>query len=96
MIPTKPEKGFAMIVHEKIGEISNEKTWTKELRIVEWGRHEPKFDIRSWSRSNPDFETSGKGITFTKEELIKLKEILDSMDLEGYVMPQKKLIFDVE
>lgn len=54
------------------------KGWTKELRSISWNNREPKFDIREWA---PDNETMGKGITLTAEELKKLKEILNSMEL---------------
>lgn len=50
--------------------------WTKEINVVSWNGNEPKYDIRSWS---PDHKKMGKGITLSKEELIKLKEILEEL-----------------
>lgn len=54
------------------------KGWNKELNLISWNEREPKYDIRDWSQGH---EKMGKGVTFTKEELIKLKEILNSMEL---------------
>lgn len=54
------------------------KGWTKELNLVSWNDKEAKYDIREWS---PDHDKMGKGVTLTVEELKKLKEILNSMDL---------------
>jgi len=53
--------------------------WVKELNLVSWNEKEPKFEIRRW---NIEHSMMGKGITFNKDELRELKEILDSMDLD--------------
>ncbi|MCC8069645.1 MAG: hypothetical protein LIO71_07845 [Ruminococcus sp.] len=59
---------------QNFGTISeSSKGWTKELNLVSWNDREPKFDIREWS---PDHSKMGKGITLTKEELLRLKELL--------------------
>lgn len=52
------------------------KGWTKELNMISWNGREPKYDIRDWA---PDHEKMGKGVTLSKEELGKLKEILSSL-----------------
>jgi hypothetical protein len=54
------------------------KGWTKELNMVSWNDREPKFDIREWS---PEHERMGKGITLNKEEMKKIKDILNNIDL---------------
>ncbi len=54
------------------------KGWTKELRSISWNGRDPKYDIREWA---PDDETMAKGITLTKEEAQKLKELLNQIDL---------------
>jgi len=61
-----------------IGESS--KGWKKELNLVSWNERKAKADIRDW---DPTHEKMGKGITFTKEELIELKKILNELDLES-------------
>lgn len=54
------------------------KGWTKEINLISWNDREPKFDIREWA---PEHAKMGKGVTLSGEELIKLKEILNGMDL---------------
>jgi len=52
--------------------------WTKELNLISWNDREPKYDLRDWSA---DHDKMSKGITLSKEELLALKELLDTMDL---------------
>jgi hypothetical protein len=60
---------------EKIGVLSDtNKGWTKELNFVSWNGKEAKYDIREWSE---DHEKMRKGITISKEEIAKLKLLLD-------------------
>lgn len=47
--------------------------WHKELNLIKWGTHDPKYDLRPW---NEDRSQMGKGITLMKEELEYLKEVL--------------------
>ena len=66
-------------VKESYGILSESaKGWTKELRSISWNNREPKFDIREWA---PENEAMGKGVTLSREELKKLKEILNGMEL---------------
>lgn len=66
-------------IKESFGILSEStKGWTKELRSISWNNREPKYDIREWA---PENEMMGKGITLSKEELKRLKEILNEMDL---------------
>lgn len=70
---------FKYEIKETLGTISeNSKGWTKELNFISWNDRDPKYDLRDWG---PDHEKMGKGITLTKEDLMKLREILNSMDL---------------
>lgn len=50
------------------------KGWTKELNLISWNGREPKYDIREW---DPKHEKMGKGVTLSKEEMNKLKEVLN-------------------
>lgn len=61
-----------------IGEGS--KGWKKELNLVSWNDRKAKGDIREWDEFH---EKMGKGVTLSKEELIKLKKLLNSVDLES-------------
>lgn len=66
-------------IKETLGALSeNNKGWSKELNLISWNDREPKYDIRDWA---PEHEKMGKGVTLTKEELIKLRDMLNSIDL---------------
>ena len=59
---------------EELGVLSEgSKGWKKELNKISWNGAEPKYDIRDWA---PNHEKMGKGVTLTKEEAAKLKELL--------------------
>lgn len=61
-------------IKESLGVLSeNAKGWTKELNLVSWNDREPKYDIREW---DPEHKKMGKGITLSKDEIEKLKELL--------------------
>lgn len=69
---------------EKLGAIGEgAKGWKKEVNLISWNSRKPKIDIRDWDE---DHEKMGKGITLSKDELIALKEILDSIDIENLDM----------
>ena len=66
-------------IKENIGVLSESaKGWAKELNLVSWNDKEPKYDLREW---DPTHEKMGKGMTLSVEELKKLMEILNEMDL---------------
>lgn len=63
---------------EEIGVLSeNSKGWRKELNLISWNDGDPKYDIRDW---DPQHEKMGKGTTLTKDEVMKLKEILQKIE----------------
>ena len=55
---------------------TNKSGWTKELNLVSWNGRDPKYDLRDWS---PDHKLKGKGLTFTQEEINKLRELLNNI-----------------
>lgn len=60
---------------EEVGILSeNAKGWRKEINLISWNGAKPKYDLREWA---PNHEKMGKGITMTKEEIDKLREILN-------------------
>jgi len=70
---------FKFEIVESLGEISEtSKGWKKELNMVSYNDRAPKYDIREWS---PEHDKMSKGLTFTKEEMVALKNILNSIDL---------------
>ena len=56
----------------------NAKGWKKELNLVSWNGREPKYDLRDWA---PEHEKMGKGVTLSKEELKRLKDILNELTI---------------
>ena len=63
----------------KVGVLSKSTSgWAKELNLVSWNDREPKYDLRDWSA---DGQKMGKGVTLSREELVALKELLNSMEL---------------
>lgn len=54
------------------------KGWTKELNLIRWNDREPKFDIREWA---PEHEKMGKGVTLSNDEIEKLKELLNQLEI---------------
>jgi hypothetical protein len=64
---------------QKIGVVSKSASgWAKELNLVSWNDREPKYDLRDWSA---DGQKMGKGVTLSRDELVALKELLNSMEL---------------
>ena len=71
----KTEIKFEIV--QTLGTVSEgSKGWKKELNLVKWNDRDAKYDLRDWS---PDHTKMGKGITLTKEEAAKLKEILSKI-----------------
>ena len=64
---------------KKIGILSTfAKGWTKELNLISWNDRESKYDLRDWV---PEYEKMGKGVTLSKEDLLELKELLNTIEL---------------
>jgi hypothetical protein len=64
---------------ETIAQLSeSSKGWIKELNLISWNDRDPKYDLRDWS---PEHEKMGKGVTLSTEELKKLRDILNQMEL---------------
>ena len=65
---------FKYEIVERLGVLSvSGSGWSKELNHISWNERDPKYDIREWS---PDLSKMSKGISFTKDEVIKLNEML--------------------
>ncbi len=71
---------FTFSIEKNIGVVSEGKGgWKVELNLVSWGGRPAKYDVRSWS---PDHQKMGKGLTLTKDEMIALKNLLDTTPLD--------------
>ncbi|MCH5196362.1 MAG: hypothetical protein J1F28_06595 [Oscillospiraceae bacterium] len=67
-------------ITKELGVISeNAKGWTRELNLVSWNGHDPKYDIRDWS---PDHTRMSKGMSLTEEEMEKLVELFNARNEE--------------
>ena len=70
---------FKYDIVENIGTLStNAKGWSKELNFISWNERTPKFDIREWS---DDHSSMGKGVSLSKDELIALRDLLNTLKL---------------
>lgn len=66
-------------IKETVGVLSESaKGWKKELNLISWNDKEAKYDIRDW---DPDHGKMGKGVTISAEELKRLRDILNKMNL---------------
>ncbi len=66
-------------IQQSFGVISEgAKGWKKELNLISWNNRDPKYDLRDWDELH---EKMGKGLTLSKDELIKLRDLLNSMEL---------------
>ena len=66
-------------IKETVGTLSEgSKGWKKELNLISWNDKEPKFDIRDWDETH---QKMGKGVTLSVEELKKLRDLLNGMEL---------------
>jgi hypothetical protein len=67
-------------IKKELGVLSEgSKGWQKEINLVSWNDRKPKIDIREWDGEHVKM---GKGITLNKAELLKMKEFLNSIDLD--------------
>ena len=52
--------------------------WTKELNLISWNGRAPKYDLRDWA---PGHQKMGRGVTLSREELLALRDLLNSWEL---------------
>lgn len=72
-------KKFTYEIKKHIGVLSDTGTLTMELNLVSYNGAEPKFDLRKW-RMKDDKPTMQKGVTMTRDELLALRDLLNSME----------------
>ena len=68
---------FNYEIVENIGTISQHGSWNYELNLVKWGKGQPNFDLRKW---DADHTRMSKGATLTRDELIGLRDLLNSLE----------------
>lgn len=64
-------------IKKTFGVISEGK-YTRELNLVSWNNRRELYDLRGWRENHTE---CSKGITLNKEELLALKNILNSMEI---------------
>ncbi|NLJ45162.1 MAG: hypothetical protein GX430_01195 [Treponema sp.] len=65
---------FRFEIVRPVGVIGEEgRGWRTEVNLVSWNGREPKIDVRPWS---PDHQKMGKGIGLSREEALRLVEVL--------------------
>ena len=70
---------FKYEITERIAVLStNARGWERQLIMISWNDHEPKYDIRDWS---PDGSKMSKGISLSHDEMAVLKDILNELEL---------------
>lgn len=72
--PPEIQKQLAVLSTTKAG-------WHLELNLVSWNGRPAKFDIRSWS---PDHQKMSKGVTLTSQEVQKLRDTLNSIEITDF------------
>ena len=71
---------FTYEITEAFGKLpENTNGWAKSLNKISWMGRNPKYDLREWS---PDGTKMNKGVSFTAEELIALRDILNNMEIK--------------
>lgn len=73
---------FIYKIEKQIVTLSDNGKLSTELNVVRFGNSEPKYDLRRWRRSLSSGEKNmQKGVTMTAEEVVKLRDALNSLTL---------------
>ena len=51
--------------------------WARCVKLISWNDRPAKFDIREWNG-----DKAGKGLTFTREEMRNLRDILNGINMD--------------
>ncbi|MBE6031753.1 MAG: hypothetical protein IJO79_07345 [Firmicutes bacterium] len=78
-MPDLKDTEFVFEIQEHIGVLSRSPNgWNKELNIVSFNGRAGRYDIRDWSDG---YAKMRKGVSLTKEEVSKLKSLLNDMKI---------------
>lgn len=66
-------------IEKALGVISSTEKGNKELNLVSWNGRKEVFDLRAWQDGH---NKPLKGVTFTKNELVTLRDILNTLELD--------------
>lgn len=77
----KNMKDFSWKVVKPLGSFSDEhKKYTKELNVISWNGAKSIYDIRCWKTDENGIKHPLKGLSLKKEELIALRNLLQSIE----------------
>ena len=65
---------------ERCGVIGRRGNRSVELRYLQFGEHDPKYDLRIWGTDDEGEERCYKGISISGEELENLQKLLNTMN----------------
>jgi hypothetical protein len=71
------QNNFKFEITEHIAEIDTKEATSLQLNMVSWNDKPPKYDLRFWNVRDKDGMRAYKGICLDKEQLAKLREVLD-------------------
>ena len=71
------KKEFKYEIVKQLAVLQEKDGYTKEVNLIKYGDLPVCLDIRKWNRND---NTMQKGITITKEEFKKFKEIINEME----------------
>ena len=69
---------FTYDIKESFGSIGESGAYSTQLNLISFNNKEPKYDIRKWDIEN---DKMLKGISLTKEELVALRDLLNTLEL---------------
>ena len=72
---------FSYEIKQHIGTISATDSLTLELNLISYTKAPAKYDLRRW-RVAEDGKQMNKGVTMTKDELVTLRDLLNSLELK--------------
>ena len=79
----KDTKEFTYDVVEHLGKFGKHDNYSKEINKVAWNGRPPIYDIRGWHIGKDGIKHPLKGISMSKEDLIALRNLLQSIDIES-------------
>jgi hypothetical protein len=75
----KEKQNYKIVGKTNVVSESENGEWNLEANLVSWFGHPPRLELRHWT---PDHMKMDKGPRFSKEEAIKLRDTLVSMNIE--------------
>lgn len=65
-------------IREELGSLSERGGWSLDLNLISWNHRALTYDLRKWA----DDGRMGKGVSMTLNEVIALRDLLNSLELD--------------